>query len=175
MYTRRIALFFLFFLIALSDVFTQELPNLKQIKLNKKIHFKETEPLVLKVSDYIFSTPIDRKNELRRQGGQFLMRWMNGTPDYVFFLGESETYFFSTDSELMLVYMAGLTRFCLQNKSIAEQREKVLGTLQIVLPYLDKQENKKNWSAALWQMVDAYKKGKLPAFLDKEVFIERSF
>lgn len=146
----------------------QELPNLKHIKLNKKAHFKDNEGLALKVTDYIFATPIDHKNDSRRQAGQFLIRWMNGTPDYVFFLGEKETTYFDTDTELMLVYMAGLTRFCLQHKSVTDPRQRTLGALQLALPYLDKQENKKRWSVQLWQLMDAYKNGKLAVFLEEE-------
>ncbi len=159
-----------FFLIAIPIAFCQELPNLKHIKLTKKAHYKEIEPVVLKVTDYLFSTPVNHKNSSRKEAGQFLIRWMNDTPFDTFLLEEKETNFFNTDTELMLMYMAALTKFTLENKSITNQKEKILGAMQLVLPYLDKQENKKSWSKELWQLVDSYKTGKLENFLKQDVY-----
>ncbi len=167
---KKILLFSLFILVSFSSSFAQELPNLKHVKLNKKAHFKDIEPLVLKVTDYLFTTSVDEKNESRREAGQFLIKWMNGTPDNIFFLEEKETHFFDTDTELMLMYMAALTKYTLLNKSVNNQQDKILGAMQLVLPYLDKQENKKSWSKELWQLVDSYKTGKLQDFMNKEVY-----
>ncbi len=167
---KSIGLFCFLFLFTLSVAFSQELPNLKHIKLTKKTHFKEVEPVVLKVTDYLFATPVNHKNISRKEAGQFLIKWMNGTPFDTFILEESETDFFNTDTELMLMYMAGLTKYTLEHKSITNQKEKILGTMQLVLPYLDKQDNKKAWSKELWQLVDSYKTNKLEAFLKRDVY-----
>ena len=157
---KKIILFFLL-TISLSYSYAQELPNLKHIKLNKTSHFKDTEPIVLKVVSYLFETPIDRKNKARTDAGQFLIKWMNGTPEYTFYLEEKETNYFDTDSDLMLMYMAGLTKFTLENKSVKDRKALVLGTMRITLPYLNNQENKKSWSKDLWQLNEANQKGKL--------------
>lgn len=143
----------------------QELPSLKNIKLNKKAHFKTAEPLVLKAVDYLFSTPIDKKNKQRTDAGQFLINWMNGTPDYVFYLEEKETNYFNTDADFTLMYMAGLTKFTLTHHELKDKTELALGAMQLTLPYLYQQENKKRWSASLWQLNDANQKGKLKEFL----------
>jgi len=141
---KPIVLFFFFIFSMLTATFSQELPNLKHVKIKKRAHFKEVEPLVLKVIDYLFATPVNHKNNSRKEAGQFLIKWMNDTPFDTFLLEEKQTNFFNTDTELMLMYMAGLTKYTLENKSITNQKEKILGTLQFVLPYLDKQENKKS-------------------------------
>ncbi|RZL30891.1 MAG: hypothetical protein EOO96_17195 [Pedobacter sp.] len=161
---KKIILFFLL-TVSLSYSYAQELPNLKHIKLNKNSHFKDTEPIVLKVVSYLFETPIDKKNKARTDAGQFLIKWMNGTPEYTFYLEEKETNYFDTDSDLMLMYMAGLTKFTLENKSVKDRKALVLGTMRITLPYLNNQENKKSWSKDLWQLNEANQKGKLEQFL----------
>jgi len=167
---KKIMLFSVFLLLLTSASPAQELPNLKHIKLNKKAHYKEVEPTVLKVTEYLFATPVNHKNTSRKEAGQFLLRWMNDTPFDTFVLDEKATNFFNTDTELMLMYMAALTKFTLENKLITNQKGKVFGALQLVLPYLDKQENKKSWSKELWQLVDSYKNGKLESFLKQEVY-----
>ena len=160
-------LFFLLFFAGVQCLRAQELPNLKHVKLNKKVHFKETEQLILKVVTYLFETPISKKNKSRAEAGQFLLNWMNGTPDFTFYLEDKETSFFNTDSDLILMYMAALTKFTLENRTIKDQQSIILGTMRIVLPYLNQQEDKKSWSALLWQLNDANQKGKLLDFLDK--------
>ncbi|RZK56756.1 MAG: hypothetical protein EOO87_04660 [Pedobacter sp.] len=158
-------LIFLFSFAILSSATAQDLPNLKSIKLNKNAHFKGTEPIVLKVVSYLFTTPIDKKNKQRTEAGQFLIKWMNGTPDYTFYLEEKETDFFNTDADFTLMYMAGLTKYKLENPTISDRNSLSIGAMQLTLPYLLKQENKTRWSAKLWQLNDANQKGKLKEFL----------
>ncbi|MDQ7948387.1 MAG: hypothetical protein REI78_13720 [Pedobacter sp.] len=162
--TIKITLLYLLLLLS-GTAFSQDLPVLKQIKLNKNSQYKAAEPSVGKVVDYLFATPINKKNKTRNEAGQFLLRWMNGTPDFTFFLEEKETDFFNTNSELMLMYMAALTKFALENPNIKDQKAMVLGAMSIVLPYLNSQDDKKTWSAELWQLNDAHQKGKLEKFL----------
>lgn len=154
-------------LISTSFVFAQELPNLKHVKLRKKTHYKDVEPIVIKVTNYLFSTPIDDKNNARREAAQFLMKWMDGTPYEIFLLEDKQTHFFNTDTELMLIYMAGLAKFSLENKGIKDHKERTIGALQLVLPYLDQQTTKETWSKELWQLMDSYKKGKLKEFINQ--------
>lgn len=161
----RKGLLLIFLLCSILSSFAQVVPNFKQIKLNKRVHYNDAEPAVISTISYLFNTPIDEKNKSRADAGQFLLKWMNGTPDYTFNLGEQETNYFNTDADLMLMYMAALTQFTLANEEIKDQKILVLGAMNIVLPYLNKQENKKTWSANLWQLTESHQKGRLESFL----------
>ncbi|SOD18174.1 hypothetical protein [Pedobacter xixiisoli] len=161
---KTIFVFFLLFSIK-SYAYGQELPNLKTVKLNKRVSYKQAEPTVIKVVAYLFKTPIDKKNKARNNAGQFLIEWMNGTPDYIFYLEEKETSFFNTDSDLLLMYMAALTKFSLEHPAEKEKRTQALGAMNIVLPYLYQQSDNKSWTKELWQLYDASKNGKLKEFL----------
>ncbi|MBY0543280.1 MAG: hypothetical protein K2P75_07735 [Sphingobacteriaceae bacterium] len=164
---RKIILFLFLFFSTVIYSYAQEFPNLKNIKLNKKSHFKSAEPEVIKLVNYLFETPIDTKNHSRKEAGEFLIKWMNGTPDYVFVLEDKETVYFNTDADLMLIYMASLTKFMLENKSEKNQNAIILGAMKLALTYLNQQENKKKWSALLWQLNDANLHGKLTTFLNQ--------
>ncbi|MFN0290440.1 hypothetical protein [Pedobacter helvus] len=157
--------FFLLILINAGLSYGQELPNLKSVKLNKKTSYKHAQPIVGKVVDYLFATPADRKNKARNEAGRFLVDWMNGTPDYVFYLEEKETHFFNTDADLLLMYMAALTKFSLAHSEVKEKQEQALGAMHLVLPYLYQHSDKKTWTKELWQLYDASKNGKLESFL----------
>jgi hypothetical protein len=164
---RKIILFLFLFFSTVIYSYAQEFPNLKNIKLNKKSHFKSAEPEVIKLVNYLFETPIDTKNHSRKEAGEFLIKWMNGTPDYIFVLEDKETAYFNTDADLMLIYMASLTKFMLENKSEKNQNAIILGAMKLALTYLNQQENKKKWSALLWQLNDANLHGKLTTFLNQ--------
>lgn len=162
---KKTSLFLFLFFASICYSYSQELPNLKHIKLNKRSQFKGTEPLTLKVITYLFETPIDKKNSGRTEAGQFLIKWMNGTPDYTFYLEDKETDYFNTDSDLILMYMAALTKYTLENPTVQDQKAIILGAMSLALPYLNKQDDKKHWSTLLWQLNEANQKGKLEAFL----------
>ncbi len=162
---KKVIPFFLLFFLCISFTYAQELPNLKHVKLNKNSHFKSAEQTALKVISYLLETPINKKNKSRTEAGQFLLKWMDGTPYHTFYLEEKETIFFNTDADLMLMYMASLTKFSLENPAKKDQKTLVLGALTILLPYLDRQEDKKSWSRELTQLNEANKDGKLEAYL----------
>lgn len=162
---KKIIPFFLLFFACITYSYAQDLPSLKHIKLNKNAHFRTSEPITLKVITYLLETPINKKNKSRTEAGQFLLKWMDGTPDFTFYLEEKETNFFNTDADLMLMYMASLTKFSLENPAVKDQKSLVIGAMSILLPYLDKQEDKKSWSRELTQLNEANKEGKLEAFL----------
>lgn len=162
---KTIFAFFLFLTFQTASSYGQELPNLKNIKLNKKAGYKHAEPTIVKIVDYLFQTPIDKKNKARNNAGQFLVDWMNGTPDYIFYLEEKETSFFNTDSDLLLMYMAALTKFSLEHPTEKEKQQQALGAMGLVLPYLYQHSDKKTWTKELWQLYDACQNGKLREFL----------
>ena len=164
---RKLALFLFLFFSVIVNSSAQEFPNLSNIKLKKRSHYVTAEPEILKLVNYLFETPIDPKNYARKEAGEFLIKWMNGTPEYVFILEEKETKYFNTDADLMLMYMTSLTKFMLENKSVTDQKVIVLESMKLALNYLNSQQNKKHWSVSLWQLNDANLNGKLKDFLNQ--------
>lgn len=164
---KRLSFLFLIFVLSSSSIFAQELPDLSKIKLRKNNQYKPAEETVNQVINYLFSTPINAKSKERQLAGEFLLKWMNGTPDHTFYIEEKETSFFNTDSDLLLMYMAGLAKHNLAHPEIKKQKDQVLGALAITIPYLNAQDNKNSWNKELWQLNDAFQKGRLQAYLYK--------
>jgi len=158
-------LIFLFCCFQAASSFGQELPNLKNVKLTKRASYKHAESTVIKVVDYLFQTSLLKKNKSRNEAGKFLVDWMNGTPDYVFYLEERETSFFNTNADFLLMYMAALTKFSLAHPTEKELRQQAVGAMKLVLPYLYQQSDKKTWPKELWQLYDASENGKLKEYL----------
>ena len=86
---------------------------------DKRLHsidtYKKHEPQVLECANYLFKNPTN-KNELNRLTCiQFVMKWMEGTPDYTFSIGEKAMELTKGNSDLFGLYLAAMTKTVLDN------------------------------------------------------------
>ncbi|RYY34289.1 MAG: hypothetical protein EOP46_13870, partial [Sphingobacteriaceae bacterium] len=113
------ALFALFLIISsVVKSVSQDLPPIEGIKLDGSEVFKLNEQLVLQTADYLLTTPVKENDIDRLKAVQFLMKWMEGTPDHTFTISEYPTKFFSYNVDLMSVYMASLCKSELEDKPV---------------------------------------------------------
>jgi hypothetical protein len=92
------------------SLIAQDFSKLSEIELIKAEDYKPNEPLVLECADYILSQPY-KTNELNKLTCvQFIMRWMEGTPDFTFNIGSDFVDFCVKDTELGSVYMASMAK-----------------------------------------------------------------
>src|ERR1700753_3767234 len=85
------------------NLFAQDLPQFDLVKLQKSKDYKLAEPTVVQTADFIISSPIDKNTDTKTIAAQFLMKWMDGTPDFTFTLDENSTRSFLQNNELMMV------------------------------------------------------------------------
>ncbi len=92
--------------------------NFKQIA---NYEFQTTEsystekPKVLACANYLFENPAD-KNEINRLTSiQYIIKWMTGTPDYTFDIGDEASELTKGNSDLLGLYMAAMTKVVLEN------------------------------------------------------------
>ena len=57
-------------------------------EFNKKSDYKEQESSVLYCANYVLDNPLVEEDIKRQVSTQFILKWMTGTPDYTFSLGE---------------------------------------------------------------------------------------
>lgn len=160
------ALFIVFLLLStLTASFAQDLPPIEGIKFEKGEIFKIHEPLVLQTADYLLSTPVKENDIERLKAVQFLMKWMEGTPDHTFTISEYPTKFFSYNVDLMSVYMASLCKSELQDKP-ANTNDLILDATKIFLRYVNEPTYyKTKLSKDVKRLSAANDKGELKAFL----------
>lgn len=82
-----------------------------------KDDFKEAEPLVLKECDYLLSNPIDKDESKRMTSFQYVMKWMEGTPDHTFTVTPEAMNLIGDKSELLPIYLSSLTKAALENEA----------------------------------------------------------
>lgn len=116
-------LLLLLILFTASTSFAQiykDLPN--EVFLNKA-DYGNSEDQVLEVSKFILSNPIVKDNSDRINAMQYLLKWMEGTPDYTFTIGETVMNLTGGDLDLMGVYFAAVSETAIQNKNSGKTAE----------------------------------------------------
>lgn len=162
----RKALLILFLVITTAAAsVAQDLPAIEGIKFEGSEIFKVHEPLVLQTADYLLTTPVVPNSLDRLKAVQFLIKWMEGTPDHTFTLGDYPVKYFSYNVDLMSVYMAALCKVELEKKP-AETNSLILDATRIFLKYINEPTYyKSKLSKDVKKLSAANDKGELKAFL----------
>jgi hypothetical protein len=149
-------------LIYFNSSFAQNLPNFDEIKLDQKSDYQTAEPSVLLAANYMLSTPFEKNDLKRLKSLQFIIKWMSGTPDYTFTLGEGITKIMKGNDDMLGVYMACMTKYCLENKSSAKDEATVkLNSIKLLLGYCENESNNMKMTKQLKKLSEANKKGEL--------------
>jgi hypothetical protein len=127
---------FLFSVLCLTTAsYSQDVSNYDKIKLDKADDFRAADTIALQAANLLLSNPIGAAKLDRLKCQQFLLKWMSGTPDFGFTFGES-TKILNNDLDLMGIYMASMVKFCLDNRSLSKDQDKVkIGTWKLLLAY----------------------------------------
>jgi hypothetical protein len=147
------------------NAFSQSLPPIDGLKLVTKEDFRSADSLALKVANYILSTPSAKNNVPRLKATQFLLNWMEGTPDFTFSLDEKAIKYFEKDMDLMGVYTASLTAYSIQNKQVTDTKIVTLNAVKIFITYIDNNGNNVTWTSKLKKLSEANQKGELESLL----------
>jgi len=152
--------------ITACQLFAQTLPPFSQVRLQYNKDFKLAEPQVLQTANYILSTPIDQNIDAKTAAAQFLMKWMDGTTDYTFTLDENSTKSFLQNSGLMMVYIASMTKYAIQNKPNSSKAI-TINSVKNLLAYINDPANHVKKTDDLKALADANEKGDLESFLNQ--------
>lgn len=140
--------------------FAQEIPNYEEIKLESPADYKAAEPQALGAANFLLASPNDMSAPDRLKSSQFLIRWMSGTRDYTFGLDESTQIL--VDANLLNLYMAAMTKYCLENPANAKDAQQVkVSSWKILLAYCDDPKNKVKMTKKLKKLSEANKNGTL--------------
>jgi hypothetical protein len=136
------------------------------IRLETKDDYAPAETQVLKAAKYLFSTKYDKDDLERLYAIEFIMKWMAGTPAFKFELDEKFSKAFASEPDLIGLYMAGLSKTAIENKSrAATQNSFALGAIKLIIEYSNKPSNALKQTGELKKMATAYKKGELEKYL----------
>jgi len=143
--------------------FSQTSPKFDVIKLKNEGDYKAADSFALEAANILLSTKIEKGITNRNEASVFLIKWMAGTPDYSF---SPDAELVRGDENLVEIYMACLTKYCLENKSLAKNKKIVrLNSTRLFLNYCSNPNNNVSMNDHLKQLAEANKKGELEKIL----------
>ncbi len=148
---------------------SQQLPDFTKIPLTRASEYKAAEPSVLRAAVYVLSMPFSKDDQSRIRCVKFILKWMNGTPDYSFTFGESKTKYFRNQSDLMGLYMAAMSKYTLENPASSKDQSAVgVNAMVAVLTYSNNPTNNINMTQPMKRLWEANEEGKLSEALNEE-------
>jgi hypothetical protein len=72
---------------------------------------------VLACSNYLFDNPVNKNDLNRLVAIQYILKWMEGTPDYTFEIGEKAMSLTKGNNDLLGLYFAAMSKVVLDEKS----------------------------------------------------------
>jgi hypothetical protein len=119
------SIFLFAFTLAVTQVLGQDFSHLKDVKLTKVEEYKPAEGQVLECSNYLLSTPVKKDDINQLYGIQYILKWMEGTPDYTFAIDDEVMKLTKGDTDLMSLYFAALSKSVLENEGKNLSREEM--------------------------------------------------
>lgn len=150
-----------------TTLLAQTLPDFQAIKLEVKEDYNaKANDAALQAANYVLSNPMDAKDNGRIFSTVYLIRWMQGTPDYLFNFDEQATKFAKKNSDFLALYMAAMVKYVLENKSDAKDQDKIrIHALQWVISYFKEPKFNAKPNKEIKKLMEADDKGQLQAYL----------
>jgi hypothetical protein len=122
---KKLILSILFLGIIGYNSWSQDLLGFENISGNDRIDYKNAESKALECAKNLLNTPIDAPKEEREKAITYMLMWMEGTPDYVFYIDEKISNYTRSNKNLMAQYLACLTKISLENPTLANDRNEI--------------------------------------------------
>lgn len=120
---KKLMLLLLFF--TASTAFAQIYKDLPNETFVNDQDYANSEDQVLEVSKFLLSTPIQKDNSDRLNASKYLLKWMEGTPDYTFTIDQTITDLTGNDTDLLSVYFAAACETMIENKGKGKTNEEI--------------------------------------------------
>lgn len=138
--------------------FGQNFSELASTAFKGKESYKPAEGQVLTCANYLFSNPADQAELNRLNAIKYIMKWMEGTPDYTFDLGQKAMDLTNSNTDLLSLYMAAMTKAVLENTGGKLSSEEIYSKAEkIMLSYCSNADNKMKPSKKMKQLLKEVK------------------
>lgn len=125
----------------------------------KTVESYETEKNnVLICANYLFNNPANQSELNRLTSIQYIMKWMEGTPDYSFEISEKAMELTKGNSDLLGLYLAAMSKVVLENKDEELNNQEVYDMAEeILVNYCSNSNNKMKPSKKIKKIIKSRK------------------
>jgi len=152
--------------LTLSLANAQTAPDYSKYPLDTEANIKKANDAALQTANYVLGTPINKDPQQRLEALQFLLMWMQGTPDYSFAIDNTFSLV-GEDQQMMGLYLAAMIKHQVDNKIKQGGPDVSVATLKTIAEYIDNPAHNAKATGELKKMVEANKAGKLKEFVEK--------
>lgn len=155
----------------LTSLKAQDYTKLDQIKLSDKSDYQKNETLVLECANYILNSQFDLlQKDLNHTNAQlFIIKWMGGTPDYMFSIDENVGKATKSNANLLALYLAASVKYVLENKEMASNENEVkYNSILIFLNYCEDPTKNAKLNGEIKKMIKAKEENTLRDYLNIE-------
>ncbi len=150
------------------QIYAGDFSKLANVELNTSEQYEAAQEQVLDCCYYLLSTPCDKKDEDRAFATQFIVRWMQGTPEYSFEIEEVVMKMTDEKEELLSLYLTCFTKLTLESENPYEDKDQIKhDAMDAFLNYCGNSINKVRPTKEIKKMLDAREQGQLAAYLKK--------
>lgn len=134
--------------------FGQNFSELANTEFKSAESYKPAESQVLTCANYLFSSPANQAELNRLNAIKYIMKWMEGTPDYTFEIGEKAMKLTDGNSDLLGLYMAAMSKVVLENTTQKLSSDEIYTqSKKIVVEYCSIADNKVKPSKKIKQLI----------------------
>ena len=146
---------------------SQDLLGFESITRIDIIDYKNAEAQALEAANYLFSTAIDSFKAEREKAITFMLIWMDGTPDYVFYIDDNVNFFTRSQNNLLAIFLAGLTKSSLENPGLSQNpKELKYRAIHLFVDYCNNPSNHIKPYRELEQLIKANEKERLRNYVE---------
>jgi hypothetical protein len=153
---------------AIFGSFAQNKSQYDNVFLTTANDFKRAEPQVILASDYVYSNPVEKDNAHRESAINFVMKWMQGTPDFSFPLDETLTKIAKNDYDLIGVYIACCAKYALEKGKGVSRDDIKYNSYVLLVNYCENPNNNYKIRGEVKKLADAKNQGKLKEYLESK-------
>ncbi len=143
----------------------QDFYKLKDVEFKTGSETKAYDSAALQSANYILTSPRDNANSL--YATSFLLNWMTATPDFTFTFSGPIVKLGDKSDVLTGVYVAAMTKYCMENKDKAsDQNEVAINTYHLLAQYCANPAYGVKQEKDVKKLIEADKNGTLKAYLN---------
>ena len=142
---------------------SQDFDDYMDIKLESEEDYIACEDKVIECASYMLSKPVDSGDKSRMTASAFVFVWMVGAP-YTFIIAEWILPLSKKQDGLLLVYLAAIVKYTLENKEM-DEADIQLGTANLIYDYCKELRNNVKQKGAIKKFVAAGDAGSLGSYI----------
>lgn len=109
-------LLFIALLLSASLCSAQNFEEISKYEFKTAESYETEKGKVLQTANYLFDNPANLYELNRLTALQYIMKWMEGTPEYTFEIGEKAMELTKGNSDLLGLYLAAMSKSVLEHK-----------------------------------------------------------